>query len=358
MLKFYSIILLSLASFVYSEQAYQRRDILIDDFEKGYEKWTINGDAFGKKPATVATSPEGQDIKNFQGKSFVNTFSQGRDRAKGTMLSQKFTAERDFITLWIFGGDFKSESCVNLLIDGKIVASKYGEKSNVFMKRLFDLRKYQGQKFQLEIVDRNTKAWGVIGVDHIVMTDDPDGLLALDKSVSLFDGESLKGWDLVNKKQGDLWLVKDGILQVKGSKEQSVLRTEKNYENFEFSCLFKQKGNISNLGVLYRAYGRDYVLGYQAGLSLDRLGNIIDLNRRDLLKKAELKTLQKVYRYDLWNSLTIRVKGRKQQVYINGILVSEYLEYSEVRSKGFIALQFLGEEGSEAQFQDMGLKQL
>ena len=288
------LVLFSLVTCGIASDTFQRRDILIDDFEKGYEKWTVKGSAFGNTPATIETSPAKQmDLLKPQGKGFVNSYKDGLDEATGSMLSKKFIAQRDFITLYVYGGDFKGESCVNLIIDGKIVASLLGENENHFKKQLFDLRKYQGKAFQLEIVDNNKKSWGVIGVDHILMTDDADGLLALDKAVSLFDGKTLKGWKVINAKDKDLWSVDDGVIKGKSITEKlTILRTEKEFQNFEFSCLFKldeSDSNSSNLGILYRAYGRDYVIGYQAGLSSDRLGNINDENRRGLLNKPSLK---------------------------------------------------------------------
>ena len=53
----------------------------------------------------------------------------------------------------------------------------------------------------------------------------------------------------------------------------------------------------------------------------------------------------------------IRCKGRKHQVYINGILVSEYLEKADMPTKGFIAFQISGDK-EEAQFQDITIREL
>ena len=97
--------------------------------------------------------------------------SQERDSRTGTLTSKPFTIERNFISFWIGGGNHPGKTCINLLVDGKVVRTATGHDSNQMRQDGFDVRKLQGKTARLEIVDKATGAWGNIGVGPIVFTD-------------------------------------------------------------------------------------------------------------------------------------------------------------------------------------------
>ena len=99
--------------------------IVINDFEgTDYGHWTVSGDAFGTAPAR-GTLPGQMHVDGFQGKGLVNSF-QGGDNALGKLTSPKFKIERKFVTFLIGGGGYANETCMNLLIDGKVVRTATG----------------------------------------------------------------------------------------------------------------------------------------------------------------------------------------------------------------------------------------
>ena len=51
----------------------QRPDILFEDFEHGYDKWKVEGEAFGKEPAH-GTLPNQNPVSGFLGKGLVNSY--------------------------------------------------------------------------------------------------------------------------------------------------------------------------------------------------------------------------------------------------------------------------------------------
>jgi hypothetical protein len=173
--------LLAIHSEIKPETAEQseRPDVVFEDFQKEtYEGWTVTGEAFGKGPILKSDIPDYQGDVGTKGPRVVNSHAsapgndvQERDSRTGTLTSKPFTIERNFIRLWIGGGNHPGETCINLLVDGKIVRTVAGHDSNQMRQEGFDVRKLQGKTARLEIVDKATGPWGNIGAGPIVFTD-------------------------------------------------------------------------------------------------------------------------------------------------------------------------------------------
>lgn len=161
----------------------KRPDIVFEDFEKEtYEGWTVTGTAFGTGPIEKDRMPAYQGDVGAHGRRLVNSHNtrQGEDVAKGdahtgTLTSRPFVIERDFITFLIGGGAHEGRTCVNLLLEGKVVRSATGKNDNRMAPATFDVRQLAGRTAQLEIVDKERGSWGNIGIDDIVFTDEPAG---------------------------------------------------------------------------------------------------------------------------------------------------------------------------------------
>jgi hypothetical protein len=140
------------------------------DFEGGtYEGWTVEGDCFGKKPATG--NLEGQlPARGWRGKYFVNTF-QGDDRKTGKATSRPFRINKRYVHFLIGGGRHPGRCCVNLLVNDKVIASSTGRDSEDLMPERWDVEKWKGQDATLEIVDAETGSYGHVTVDQIVFSD-------------------------------------------------------------------------------------------------------------------------------------------------------------------------------------------
>jgi len=156
-------------------------DVVFEDFEKEpYEGWTAEGTAFGDGPIELTKIPTYQGNVNGQGKRVVNSHNTrpgapGSDVTKadahtGTLTSKELTITHRYIRLLIGGGNHVGKTCVNVLIDGKPVASATGKNSNAMALHHFDLKDFAGKKAQIQIVDQVAGGWGNIGVDHIVLT--------------------------------------------------------------------------------------------------------------------------------------------------------------------------------------------
>ncbi|MFO1007602.1 MAG: PSD1 and planctomycete cytochrome C domain-containing protein [Planctomycetaceae bacterium] len=153
-------------------------DIDFDDFEGGtYSGWEITGDAFGTKPQTQSTIGDYQGNVQANGKFFINTH-QLRDGGKGdnhvgTMTSREFPIEHDMLKFLIGGGPHVGKTCINLLIDGKVVLSATGHSSNIMRAESWDLSPFKGQTARLQIVDEERGGWGNIGIDYLRFSDSP-----------------------------------------------------------------------------------------------------------------------------------------------------------------------------------------
>jgi uncharacterized protein (DUF608 family) len=150
-----------------------RKPIVLSDFESGdYGDWKVTGEAFGTKPPG-GTLDQQQEVSGFQGKGLVNTYLGGNDRLQGTLTSPQFSIDRKFISFLIGGGNHAGKTCMNLLIDGKIVRTATGQQKEQLQWHNWDVTEFADQTAQLEIVDRESTAWGHINIDQIELRDQP-----------------------------------------------------------------------------------------------------------------------------------------------------------------------------------------
>lgn len=158
-------------------------DIVFEDWEDGYEGWQAEGTAFGDGPVTADETPDYfrrpfgiRTELNVAGK-FVTShnFREGDspDGHKGTLTSPEFTVERRFVTAWVGGGSHRGETCLNVIIDGEVVATATGTDIEPVTAVSMDLRPWAGQTARIQIVDAHTGGWGHINVDRIIFSDRP-----------------------------------------------------------------------------------------------------------------------------------------------------------------------------------------
>src|ERR1041384_6111182 len=126
-------------------------DIVVADFEgNDYAGWTATGEAFGKAPAH-GPLPNHQDVDGFVGRGLVNTFLNG-DRSRGTLTSPPFAINRNYITFLIGGGAHDGKTCINLLIDNKIVRTATGDEAEHLSPFTWDVRELKEKTATLQIV--------------------------------------------------------------------------------------------------------------------------------------------------------------------------------------------------------------
>ncbi|XZE55501.1 3-keto-disaccharide hydrolase [Planctomycetaceae bacterium SH139] len=208
---------------------------------------------------------------------------------------------------------------------------------------------------------------------------------------SLFDGETLAGWD------GDprLWSVKDGVIHGQTTEENKangntfLIWQGGELNDFELRLSFRCTAT-NNSGIQYRSRhiteGKPrnawVVRGYQheirneetlpnvSGFIYDeggKRGRICLVGERavwttegkqvkgNLISKAEYKEL---FNVDQWNDVIIIAKGNRLRHYMNGRLVLDFTdEHPELAlSSGVLALQLHAGKPMWAEFKDIRMK--
>ena len=135
-------------------EASRRPDIAFADFESNrYRDWTVEGTAFGNGPVEIARIPGYQGEVAGQGLRVVNSHAsapggsiQEKDGKTGTLTSREFTIERRYITFLIGGGAQRGQTCLELLVDGAVVASATGRDANRMQPAGWDVCGSEGRR--------------------------------------------------------------------------------------------------------------------------------------------------------------------------------------------------------------------
>ena len=152
----------------------ERPPIVFADFEgPTYGDWKAEGEAFGKAPAKGAMGND-QRLSGQIGQGLVNTYLAA-DRFIGKLTSPQLTIERPYISFLIGGGDHPRETCINLIIDGKVVRTQTGKNTDAMAWANWSVADLAGKKAHLEIIDSHTGGWGHIDIDRIEFRDRPRG---------------------------------------------------------------------------------------------------------------------------------------------------------------------------------------
>lgn len=153
--------------------------VLFEDFEgRSYGAWQVQGNCFGDGPAR-GTLPKQNPVDGFNNRGLVNTYwrgsnaSENPDDTVGTLTSPVFTIEKNFINFLVGGGEYKGETCVNLVVDGKVVRTAEGKNSEHLDWCAWDVKEFKGKAATIVIVDSRKGHFGHINVDMIQFDDNP-----------------------------------------------------------------------------------------------------------------------------------------------------------------------------------------
>jgi len=145
---------------------------VFDDFENGYGKWKVTGNAFGNAPATGSFGGDQSRLNGFAGKGVINSFLNG-DSSTGKMVSDNFTIKDDYITFKIGGGKHVTTTCLNLIVNNNIVRTMTGANAETLEEKYWDVKDLKGKQAHFEIVDADKGGWGHINLDDIGFSDMP-----------------------------------------------------------------------------------------------------------------------------------------------------------------------------------------
>jgi hypothetical protein len=200
---------------------------------------------------------------------------------------------------------------------------------------------------------------------------------------SLFDGQSLKGWE----GKSEFWSVRDGAITGQTTKENPtkgntfLIWRDGKLEDFELRIKFRIEGH--NSGIQYRSEELDdfVVRGYQADIDATHnfIGILYEERGRGILaqraKKVvihedgkketvgdtcdEKELLASIKKGD-WNEYTIIAKGNHLVQTINGFTTIDVTDNQKdkAKSSGILALQLHAGPPMVVQFKDVRLKTL
>ncbi|MBQ99904.1 MAG: hypothetical protein CMO60_03485 [Verrucomicrobiales bacterium] len=189
--------------------------------------------------------------------------------------------------------------------------------------------------------------------------------LSLSAGEKLFDGTTLKGWQ-VQKGEERYWKVRGGVI-VGGSMTEKVahntfITTVKRYGDFELRLKAKVEGPRANAGIQIRSErieNHHEMIGYQADIGKNIWGRLYDESRRrsfliDWASKDGVKAAK-----EGWNDYIIRCEGSRIRLWVNGTLTCDYTEKDEkIPLKGFIALQAHSGPPFEASYKGVEIEEL
>ena len=217
----------------------------------------------------------------------------------------------------------------------------------------------------------------------VVQGADKDGF------VSIFDGQTLKGWEATPAKTASAWTVKKGMIVGKGEKGRGYLTytPNKNIADLElkFSYRFPGKGNsgVNIRAIVDKTRKRDFQ-GYHADLGHLGIGKnvmgawdfhtpgrkehrcfrgdqlVIDKNDKPIITAIKNGLSVDDLKKGDWNSVHIIAKGNNFKLYINDRISSEFTEHlpkTKRLKSGMIQLQ-LHDPGMIVHFRDLKLKVL
>jgi len=185
-------------------------------------------------------------------------------------------------------------------------------------------------------------------------------------SINLFDGKTFNGWE------GDTvhtWRIANNVL-TGGSLKDTVphnefLCTTQQFGDFELNLQFKLTGTgFVNAGIQFhsqRLKDPSYeMIGYQADLGKDYWASLYDESRRNkTLAKPSDELVKKILKQDQWNDYRIRSKGKRIQIWLNGVQTVDYTETDKaIPHTGFIALQVHGGGMVEASYRNIKITRL
>jgi hypothetical protein len=185
---------------------------------------------------------------------------------------------------------------------------------------------------------------------------------------SLFDGESLEGWQAkaVHGGRGGIWTVEEGALVADQDTDHTggLLGTTSSYSDFEIELEFLAD-DPADTGLFLRT--REDGMGYQITIDVRDdgfVGSLYAPAAGDFL--VQYPEWREIFRPGEWNQLRARIEGQPAHIsaWLNGV---QTLDFTDTQARypreGYIGLQVHGGEGSwgessRARFRNVRIREL
>jgi hypothetical protein len=175
----------------------------------------------------------------------------------------------------------------------------------------------------------------------------------------LFDGKSFDGWRKIG---GGKWNIEDSLIHgtsSKNEKRHGHLITNRQYADFALRVKFKAIRGNSGLYFRVEEGGTAGVAGFQAEIDPDEhdSGGLYETSGRAWVVKPKGEDVQKWYRPNEWNELSVVAVGRRIVVHLNGMKTVE-LKDDPGRLKGHVALQLHAGQDMDVWFKNVEILEI
>lgn len=140
------------------------------DFEEGTLRgWTAEGKAFEGQPIKGDTPAKRGKSARQQGQYWIGTYEVGLDGPQGRLTSEPFAATQPYASFLVGGGsDKKTRVEIVEAEGGKVILAASGAIAEEMHRVVVDLRKVQGKRIFIRIIDEGTAGWGHVNFDDFV----------------------------------------------------------------------------------------------------------------------------------------------------------------------------------------------
>jgi hypothetical protein len=136
--------------------------------------------------------------------------------------------------------------------------------------------------------------------------------------IDLFNGSNLNHWKLM-KEEG--WKIEEGVLSAQPVRRGNYIWTKEPFDDFELTLEFKMSKDC-NSGVFFRSNPENPVQGGFEIQILDSYGKEeVGIHDCGALYDAQAPSANAVKPAGQWNQMTLRCKGSKVNVHLNGVQV-------------------------------------
>ena len=204
-------------------------------------------------------------------------------------------------------------------------------------------------------------------VQLVISCDRPDrSAPVLNLSVSpgsgfyaLFNGKNFTGWNI--DPDSGAWIVEGGIIHCKGKpRTPYLIRTEKDYENFDFYTEFKiSKGCNSGIFFHVPITGRESRLGFEAQI-LDDYGKKPDKNSTGSIYDVVSPIENAVKPAGEWNQYRVVFDWPVCKIWLNGLLVqdTDFTKYPGLKYRLLRGPIGLSNHGHVVDYRNLWIKEL
>lgn len=186
---------------------------------------------------------------------------------------------------------------------------------------------------------------------------------------SLFDGESLDGWE-VRSEEAEMWKIVDGAITAGSLYDKvphnSFVSSRDSFHNFDLRLKVRLLGTegFVNSGIQIRSVrlpNNHEMFGYQVDVGKGWWGKLYDESRRRKVigESADAEAVNKAIKDQKWNEFRILAEGPRIRTWINGVPALDFTETEDdIPLDGHIGLQVHGGGKTVVQFKDVTIKEL